>query len=273
MKATICAVIVTHNSQKYLGKCIEALTGQTAPVERIIIIDSGSSDTSYLDFYSERDDIDIRRRSNIGFAAANNIGFSIASIGSDYTLFLNPDTFLALDFIEKAVALAEKNEVYGVITGVLYGFDLTREKPNDRIDSTGVFRKWYGKWYDRGQGIRISAADIPEAGSVPAACGALMFCRTAALTDELPMIFDESFFMYKEDIELSLRLRKKGWKIFYSPELSAWHCRGWDPVRKNMSRTARLRSSLNEIRMYRKHPSLYMIWALGKYALVTLFDW
>jgi GT2 family glycosyltransferase len=98
-----------------------------------------------------------------------------------------------------------------------------------------------------------------------------MFCRAAPLQEAMPMVFDESFFMYKEDIDLCLRLRKKGWKLLYDPEVEAYHARGWTGDRKKIAHEIRCLASRNEIRLNLKHHSPYVIWALGKYLAVRLF--
>ena len=84
------------------------------------------------------------------------------------------------------------------------------------------------------------------------------------------MAFDESFFMYKEDIDLCLRIREKGWKLLYAPEVEAYHARGWAGDRKEIPYETRCLASKNEIRLNLKHRSPYLIWALGKYLAVRL---
>ena len=91
-------------------------------------------------------------------------------------------------------------------------------------------------------------------------------CRPGALDGGA--VFAPEFFLYKEDIELSLRLRRGGWSIHYDPGLTVYHCRGWDRERANMPHTLRLAAAANEVRLYQRHPSPYILWALAKYLLV-----
>ena len=79
---------------------------------------------------------------------------------------------------------------------------------------------------------------------------------------------DPAFFLYKEDIELCLRLRAAGWHLLYQPALRALHCRGWQSERQAVPWSLRLTAAANEIRLYCRHPSPYLLWALAKYALV-----
>ncbi len=120
--------------------------------------------------------------------------------------------------------------------------------------------------------VKLSVMQPEDGENIPAICGAFMFCRLSAVRSELPALFDESFFMYKEDIELCLRLSAKGWKMHYSPQVRAFHCRGWKDNRRKISRNLKLMSAENEIKMYQKHPSFYMIWARLKYILVRYLN-
>lgn len=270
--AKIAAVIVTHNSEQVLPACLTALGRQIKPPNRIVIIDSGSSDPGYLLPYQSDPRINILFRDNIGFSRANNLGAAQVSGDCDFVLFLNPDTFVDEHFFFRALAIMEEFPDAGVLTGKMRSFDPTTGQATGGLDSTGVLRKWYGRWYDRGHGEE-DRGQYEVVQYVPAVCGALMFCRSALLRGQVvgSEFFDPDFFMYKEDVELGLRFGKKGVKFLYHPQLKAFHCRGWDKNRRKVPYSSRLLSARNEVLLYRKHPSPYMIWALVKYLLVRLF--
>ena len=269
MTLEISVVIVTHNSHQVLGMCLKCLDKQTTLPSQVMIIDSGSDDTNYLSEFSKRDNYTIRFTDNIGYAAANNFGLSFVGSSVDFVLFINPDTFLDSTFLETASQILEQRPETAVLTGVLRGYDLKHKRKTGLLDSTGIFRKWYGRWYDRGQGEVEGQTYLAEE-YVPAICGALMFFRAEAIAPERPELFDQTFFMYKEDIDLSMRLRKRGWKLLYTPEVGAFHCRGWQKKRCKIDKKTRLLAARNEIRLYIKHPSLYLIWAATKYLLVRV---
>ena len=269
--AQVGVIIVTHNSQAFLPHCLEAIDRQSVTPRQIIIVDSGSDDSSYLNEFSERKNVTLLYLSNIGFAAANNRGLDQLDPECTYVLFINPDTFPAPSAIEKSMQIMTVQPDVAILTGLLEGYDQGGRRTTGKVDSAGIFRTWYGRWYDRGHGEDIGSG-YQHPGDVPAICGAFMFCRFSALESELPALFDESFFMYKEDIELCLRLSGNGWKMFYTPEIKAYHCRGWNLDRRLVPRSARIMSARNEIRVYQKHASIYMIWAWLKYLLVRLFD-
>ena len=263
-------IIVTHDSQSIIEQCLVSLENQTVKPNAIVIVDSGSTDSGYLQS-CRNDRITMLKEKNIGFSRANNLGCQSIEPDTDFVLFLNPDGFPAPNAIELAVDFLNRNEDVGCVSGRLLGFDCTQQQPTNAIDSTGVFRKWYGRWYDRNQGeVDNGQHSIQE--DVPAACGAFLFCRKAmldqvALTDGV--VFDPDFFLYKEDIELCLRIRKARWRIVYLPEIRVHHCRGWQE-RQQIPYQLRLTAVRSELLLYQKQPSPYIIWALAKYMLVRL---
>jgi N-acetylglucosaminyl-diphospho-decaprenol L-rhamnosyltransferase len=266
----IVVIIVTHNSQAVLGRCIAALEQQTVPLYAIALVDSGSEDTSYLQSYHNRAGFTVSLQENIGFSRANNVGYQAVGHDANFVLFLNPDAFPAPDSLELACAFLVENQNVGGIGGRLLGFDSDNGQPTGLLDSTGVFRTWYGRWYDRDQG-QIDNSQYSAREDVPAICGAFLVCRNKTLKQtalSAGAVFDPAFFLYKEDIELCLRLRKKGWQIVYLPEILVHHCRGWQSDRKAMPARLRLIAARNEVLLYHRHPSPYILWALLKYAAV-----
>jgi len=260
--SSVAVIIVCYHSGTVLPTCMAALAAQSRAPDSIVLVDNsarGASDSTLnhidLDGALPGASIRIIRNSeNIGFCRANNAGYAIAA-GHRYVLFLNPDAFLETDFIERAEQWMEDpaHQDVAVVTGSLLGFDIDRRAPTGTIDSTGIFQTWYGKWFDRDQG-RPWTGELPSAEheAVPAICGALMFCRTAALETVIPAgtraVFDEEFFMYKEDIDLSVRLSRRGWRLSYRSGLTCFHCRGWRG-RAAMTPAARWLSARNELRV------------------------
>ncbi|MBI5623175.1 MAG: glycosyltransferase family 2 protein [Elusimicrobia bacterium] len=273
----VSVVIVTHDSGQVLPRCLKALAAQTLRAGSVVLVDSGSASTGYLEAAGTAHGAVVARMAkNIGFSAGNNEGTRLSGPG-DYLLYLNPDVFLDEGFLAEAAAFMEEpaRRRVGCLTGTLLGYDLAADRPSGLVDSTGLCRTWYGRWFDRGQGEAEENVPAAGAGSVPAVCGALMFCRREAL-DRVALpggrVFDESFFMHKEDLDLSLRLREDGWDLVHHPGLKAYHCRGWDRSRRRVPRAMRLMAAANEVALYRKHPSPYIVWALAKRLLVAGLD-
>lgn len=274
---TTTVIIVTHNSQAHIDKAMQCLRRQTVAPEKIVIVDSGSTDTAYLESYARETDVEVvLEKGDVGFCKGNNVGMEKVRRGCRYVFFLNPDAFPAPDFIEGAIAYMENNPTCGMLTGAVLGYDISRDRPTGKYDSTGVFRRWYGQWYDRDQGEEYEPGKYLLVESVPAICGAVMFCRKRAL-DEVMIrgveVLDSRFYMYKEDIDLSLRLRKEGWKLAFVPHLITYHCRGWNRDRGKMPRKMRIHSAVNEFRIQaRSAYPVGMLYALAKYTAVKVFD-
>ncbi len=276
----VCSVIiVTYNSQVHLPKAMACLEQQSRPADQIILVDAGSSSCDYLDAFRKHPRVDIAiAEKNTGFCKGNNIGFSKVRPGCDYVFLLNPDAFLAPSYLEDAIGFLERpeNSIYGALTGTTLGYDIATDQPTGKYDTTGIFKTWYGKWYDRRQGEPIQAANYRVKEDLPAICGAVFFCRKKAVDEVLIRgneILDQTFFMYKEDIDLSLRLRRQGWKLAFVPQLTAYHCRGWNPDRSKMPRRMRLCSARNELRLQARHLSpIGLLYSGLKYTLVNFFD-
>jgi GT2 family glycosyltransferase len=271
----IAVIIVTHNSQDVLPHCLEALSQQSIQAD-IIVVDSGSQDTSYLNNYQQINNITVLFDKNIGFSRANNRGYQVVSQAAEFVLFLNPDAFLTKDTLQQAHAFLQENKKVGCVSGRLLGFDNANRRPTGLLDSTGIFRKWYGRWYDRSQGEQDTGQYLVQE-EAPALCGAFLFCRQTMLKqlscgkNNENIIFSPDFFLYKEDIELCLRMRKSGWRLVYQPAIQVYHCRGWQKDRKQVSYQQRLAAAQSELILYNRHPSLYITWALFKYVLVRWF--
>lgn len=263
----IALVIVTHNSASMLPHCLAAVAAQTRPPDQVIIVDSGSFDNSYVKVLASERHYVSHCQENRGFAAANNKGLLLVDDTSRYILFLNPDAYMAPEAIEMAVRCMDQRPEVAVVGGRLKGFASVAGVPTGRLDSTGVFRTWYGRWYDRGRGEPDDQRyRLPE--HVPAVCGAFMFCRASALAPMKQQVFDEDYFLYKEDIDMCLRLRCSGWKCLYDPSIEVYHCRGWADERRTMSRASRLQAARSEVLLTIKHRSPYLVWAISKYLLV-----
>lgn len=273
----IAVIIVTYNSKRVIGRCLSALMSQKEPPSQVIIADTGSKDPSYLEPLKRYPEVEVHfAGQDVGFCAGNNLGIKKVNSDTDYLLLLNPDAFLKSAFLKRAVALMEKEAQCGILTGTLLGYDLAKEAPSGYYDSRGVFQTWYGRWYDRDQ-RKVVLKDLPEkTEEVQAICGALMFCRFSAIKQVLDSggnIFDPSFYMYKEDIDLSLRVQKAGWQILYHSSLEAYHCRGWGLNRQEMPRRSRLASAKNELKIHlRQWHLIGVFYSMLKYVWVRQFN-
>ncbi len=268
----VAAIVVTHDSGPVLDRCIASLQTQNGVDVLVLIVDAGSRNPAYLDSHAG-EGVAVFRLGNLGFARANNYGWQQLPTGIEWVTFLNPDAFPAPDALDRAITYLQTDKACGCLTGRLLGYDPAADRPTGRLDSTGIFRSWYGRWYDRGQG-EPDRGQYLQTEEIPAACGAFLVCRQETLQRVALAgrdIFAPEFFLYKEDIELSLRMRRQGLHIVYHPDVHVYHCRGWQG-RQTMSRERRLLAARSELLLYRRHPSPYLVWALLKYGLVRYLD-
>ena len=229
--------IVTYNSLKFLEDCLESLLNQTFKDFQVLVIDNYSTDGT-LNFLKEKyPGIFIFRNSkNVGFAKAHNQGFTL--INGDYILVLNPDVILEPNFLEKLLAAAEKKKA-----GFSFGGKLLKIKTGNQelgkkiktkiIDSTGLKIYSWGQFRDRGEGEE-DKGQYDKKKDVFGISGACVLYRRKFLKEI--GFFDEDFFAYKEDVDLSWRAQLFGFSSFYVPEAVAYHYRQ-APKERRLSQT------------------------------------
>ncbi|MDU7147859.1 MAG: glycosyltransferase family 2 protein [Clostridium sp.] len=223
----VSLVIINYNNKSYLERCINSIFNQTYKDLEIIFIDNESKDGSY-DFMKEEypnDDIFlIRNEVNNGYAGAANQGIKLSK--GKYVMILNPDIIMEADFIEKMYAFIESDEKIGALSGKLLKYDFENDKKLNYIDSTGIIMYKSTRCIDRGQNEEdLGQYDNIE--QVFGVCGAAPMYRKSAL-DKVKIFheyFDEDFFAYKEDIDLSWRLNLAGFKNMYYHNAIAYHGR------------------------------------------------
>jgi GT2 family glycosyltransferase len=159
-----------------------------------------------------------------GFARAMNRG--IAASRGEFVLLCNADLFPSSTYIDEMLAFFEAHPLAGMATGKILRYDLDADRPLDLIDTTGLAIRRSRRFVARGEGQRDTGQfDSPE--EVIGVDGAALFARRAMLESIVidGEYFDESFFMYKEDWDLSWRVKLAGWGCWYVPSAVAFHCR------------------------------------------------
>lgn len=270
MEKKVLVVIVTHNSQKYINWVIEPFL-QKDSIFHVRIVDSGSTEKEYLYDISGKEDIDVIFEENIGFAKANNKGL-YDIVNYDYVLFLNPDARVEYDVLNTITQRADTREYsdYAIFSVPLIRYDFDNKAPTAFYDSLGIYCDYMGRWKDKRGKVGDNSVSKYEA-----ICGAFMFCRAStllSLKDNNGNVgFEETFFMYKEDIELSLRMRKK-WKLHIFDDLIAYHCRGWGGKRSENAYWSRFISAKNDIKIALKYKKRALPFALIKYMYVIFLE-
>ena len=274
----VSVIIVTYNSERFICKCLLSLDHQSQAVDEIIIIDNNSISLKLLNECAEHSSVPVHIISlpyNLGYAGAANAALEHIHKQSEYVVYVAPDTFLAERYIEDGIMHLEnpENAKVGALSGILLGYDIERDRPTGLIDSTGICQTWYGRWYDRDQKKKKEDVSYNSPEEMTALCGTALICRRSALSImkqlEPYSYYDVSLFMYKEDIDLTLRMRAAGFKLRLIPKMIAYHCRGWN--RKNMSNRAKILSARNEIQINAKLSIIKYMYSCAKLYYVSKY--
>jgi GT2 family glycosyltransferase len=153
----------------------------------------------------------------IGFSGNNNIGLVKArELGCQYVHLTNEDTDVDPDYILRAVECAEADPKIGAVQSLML---LGEER--DKLNSCGNAYHFLGFGFSKGYKSHASLITHHSSSEIGYASGAAVLVRVAALHgDEL---FDEKFFSYHEDTDLSLRLKLRGYKVVIEPASVIWH--------------------------------------------------
>lgn len=190
---TVMVIVAAHNEASLIKECLQSLLSQNYSQENysIIVVDDASNDATPQIVKSFTNVSLIQNKKNKGFATTNNI--ALKQCTSDYAILLNADSRVENDFIQQLVTPMESDASIAVCGGAEHPYIRTL-KSKRRIEETN----WVG----------LGATII----------------RMKALKQV--HFLDNNYFMYGEDIDLCLRLKFAGWKIYYTPK-ALWHHYGW----------------------------------------------
>ncbi|WP_162303807.1 glycosyltransferase family 2 protein [Paracnuella aquatica] len=224
-------IIVSYNVQYFLEQCLHSVRRATAGLEaEVIVVDNASTDGS-MEYLQPRFPrvVFLLQKENMGFARACNLGWKNSS--GKNVLFLNPDTILAEDTLHVCLNFLGQHPLAGAV-GV------------HMIDGAGVFLKESKRGFPHPMtslfkltGLaslfpqsplfaRYYLGHLVENGNheVDVLAGAFMMIPRGVV--QKVGAFDEAFFMYGEDIDLSYRIQKAGFKNYYLAETSIIHFKG-----------------------------------------------
>ena len=217
---SLAIIVLNWNGADDTLNCVESLQQQTLRPE-IIIVDNNSSDDSVERFEdhikSQKKDapILIKNSQNLGFAGGINTGLIYAKEHNfEYIGVLNPDAIADKKWCRALVDELSTHLDCGIATGIM------QRRDGKTLDTTGDFYTTWGLPGPRNRDEPIENAPS-KPGEVFGATGGGAIYR-AAIFDDIDM-FDEDFFMYYEDVDLSFRAQLAGWKVRFTPEAIAYH--------------------------------------------------
>lgn len=211
----LASVIVPNwNGKKFLKVCLDSLGEQSFKDFEVIVADNGSTDGS-VEFIGEHfPEVKlVGLESNRGFSVAVNEGIKQAE--SEYIALLNNDTETDPRWLAELVDALEKNPDAGLAASrILFMQD------RDRVNSLGIEYRFDGTTADIAYGMRDSQ-NFQKEREIFGACSAAALYRKA-LFDDIGM-FDEDFFAYAEDVDISFRAQLKGYRCIYVPTAVVYH--------------------------------------------------
>lgn len=226
-------IIVNYNTKEFLRKCINSILENVSKKinSEVIVIDNNSPDKSSKMVKEEFPQISlIVNKNNVGFSKANNQVIKIMQ-KNRYVLFLNPDTVMQDQTIEKMIEFMDTHKDVGAATCKLVML-------NGEIDNAshrGFPTPWNAFCYFSGlsrifpksrifAGYNLGWMDLNIAHEIDVLAGAFMLVRREAGIDA--KWWDEDYFFYGEDIDFCYMLKQKGWKIYYVPSVFVTHYKG-----------------------------------------------
>lgn len=242
----LSVIILNYNVANFLEHCIKSVQAAIADIDaEIIVVDNNSSDDSCTRVSSLFPEITLLdNKENVGFAKANNQGVALAE--GEYVCILNPDTVVTEDTFTTLLEYIKTKDNPGIIGCRLVdgtGKYLPESKRNVPTPSISL-KKMLGN--DK----EYYANHIPESGegAVAVLVGAFMFMKKKVY--EEVQGFDESYFMYGEDIDLSYTVTKAGYTNYYFGATTVIHYKG-ESTLKNKTYAKRFYGAMQIF--YHKH--------------------
>ena len=246
----VCIVVPNWNGEDFIAKCLSSLVQQTQKCQ-IIVVDNGSTDNSVEIINKKFPKVDlIELDENRGFSGGVNKGIQKAiKENFEYIALFNNDAIASKDWLKNLVNDAKKHKNVGIITGKLLHID------KKHIDSTGDMYSVYGMPFPRGRN-ELDKGQYDKAEEVFGATGGASLYKTKMLKQI--GLFDEDFFAYFEDVDISFRAQLAGWNVWYEPKAIAYHHIGGTSAK--MGSFARYHSIKNFVLLYNKNMPGWLYW-------------
>lgn len=208
----VAIVLINYNGWAHTEACLDSLAGLEYPHTEVLLVDNGSTDDS-LERMGERHPANnvLPIPHNVGFTAANNVGTREAlRRGADYIWFLNNDTSVDPGALSALLRVMEARPRVGAAAPVLYD-----------MRAPGRVQAWGGGVIDLWRGTARLALEPTEGSRLDFLSGTSLLVRRRAT--ETVGLLDERYFMYWEDADFSLRLRRAGWELAVAEDARVWH--------------------------------------------------
>lgn len=211
----VSVVVPNWNGADELPACLDSLQAQSQQ-HQIIVVENGSTDSSKEILYGRYPDVTvIPLPFNTGFTGGVNAGLRYAAeAGHDYTALLNNDAIADKNWLKNLVEAMAAQPGVGIVASKMVS------DTGEYIDSTGDIYTIWGLPYPRGR-READTGKYDSLREVFGASGGASLYRHKMLAKI--GLFDEDFFAYYEDVDISFRAQLAGWKIIYEPSAKVFH--------------------------------------------------
>lgn len=217
----ISVIIVNHNGQQHLRRCLESLRRQESDLE-VLLVDNASTDASLDLVSSQFPEVRVLELSrNLGFAAANNIAAEAAQ--GDALLLLNADAWLEEAALDRLAGRLRSRDRYGLAAPQLFYPDGRRQfawSPQRGVIGE-LMQRLRNQHESRAWAHGPLARALGRLAGRPWFTAACVLVRAEAFREVGG--FDERFFMYFEDVDLCVRLEAAGWRLVQEPRALVRH--------------------------------------------------
>ncbi|MFA4029658.1 MAG: hypothetical protein GDYSWBUE_000951 [Candidatus Fervidibacterota bacterium] len=257
MKPVVSFVIVNWNATPFLRQCLNSIYENVSLPFEVVVVDNASSDTTKRELEELVCNLPnaklVANRSNIGYAAANNIGVALSS--SPFVMLLNPDVLICKGCVERLVEfMVEHEDAFAVAPKLLYPNG--RTQPTCRsfptplallyallgLDKLMPHSKVFGRY-------KMTWWKHDEMRQVEQPMASAMILRRDAFI-ELGG-FDEGFPIFFNDVDLCYRAYARGFKIYFLPDATSVHYHGAST--RHLRERIVIESHISLLRFYSKH--------------------
>jgi len=248
--AKLSLVILNYNSGRYLSNCLKSIYHSHLKNNiAIVVVDNASSDASITMAKKVKNKNPqilntkyLILDTNFGFAAGNNRGLKVTNPNSPYVLFLNPDTIVSKNTLQKTIDFLDKNPKASAMTCKII---LKRTGQLQPECHRGFPTPWRAFCYFSGlsrlfptskifAGYFLGHLDKNKTHRIEACVGAFLAIRRPI--GQVIDWWNEKYFFYGEDLDLCWQLRQKNYSLYYYPHTSITHFQGVSSGIKKISK-------------------------------------
>jgi len=268
INSKVAVIIVNWKKYDITSSCIESILNSTNSNFKIILVDNESDNKKVKNFKYKNEIEIIQNKKNEGFSKANNIGIDYALKNNfDYTILINNDTIVEKNLIEVLLKTAQAKNL-SVLQPLILKYC-----GKEIWNAGGRINYFFGNFITR-KTVGNSLNSSHELTEWLTGCCCLFKTKIFKEIGKL----DESFFAYYEDVDFSLRLKKRGYKIGFTSKTHIYHYESFSSISNN-SKGGKLSPYIhylnirNHILILKKHSDLFNSFGTRLYQIFKIISY